>query len=194
MLIIGITGTIGAGKGTVVDYLTSRYGFKHYSVRKYLTELLQDQGIEPNRDHFTALANSLREKNNSPSFIIEELYRTASMHGDDAIIESIRTLGEIDKLRTLDNFILLAVDAEQSLRYQRVFARNSETDAIGYEKFKSDEDREMKSSNPNNQNLADCIALADYTIFNNDGLTELHEAIDHIIEKITKVNKIKDSR
>ena len=94
----------------------------------------------------------------------------------------------------MDNFILLAVDAEQSLRYQRVFARNSETDAIGYEKFKSDEEREMKSSNPNNQNLADCIALADYTIFNNDGLTELHEAIDRIIEKITKVNKIKDSR
>ncbi len=194
MLIIGITGTIGAGKGTVVDYLTSRYGFKHYSVRKYLTKLLLDQGIEPNRDHFTALANSLREKNNSPSFIIEELFSKAALHGDDAIIESIRTLGEIDRLRTLDNFILLAVDAEQSLRYQRVFARNSETDAIGYEKFKSDEDREMKSSNPNNQNLAGCIALADYTIINNDGLTELHDSIDHLIDKISKINTIKDSR
>lgn len=79
MLIIGITGTIGAGKGTVVDYLTSRYGFKHYSVRKYLTELLQDQGIEPNRDHFTALANSLREKQLSQLY-----YRRTLSHGINA--------------------------------------------------------------------------------------------------------------
>lgn len=186
MLIIGITGTIGAGKGTVVDYLTTRYGFKHYSVRNYLTELLRLKGIEPNRDHFTELANSLREKNNSPSFIIEELYRTAALHGGNAIIESIRTVGEIDKLKTLGNFILLAVDAEQSLRYQRAFARNSETDAIGYEKFKSDEEREMNSNNPNNQNLAGCIARADFTIVNNSGLPELHEAVDLIMKQIAK--------
>lgn len=189
MLIIGITGTIGAGKGTVVDYLTTRYGFKHYSVRKYLTELLILQGIEPNRDHFTALANSLREKNNSPSFIIEELYRTAALNGGNAIIESIRTVGEIDKLKTFGNFTLLAVDAEQSLRYQRAFARNSETDAVGYEKFKSDEEREMNSSNPNNQNLAGCIARADFTIINNEGLLELHEAVDRIMQKVAKAGE-----
>jgi len=36
MLVIGITGTIGAGKGTVVDYLTGKKGFSHFSVRGYL--------------------------------------------------------------------------------------------------------------------------------------------------------------
>ena len=74
MLIIGITGTIGAGKGTVVDYLTSRYGFKHYSVRKYLTELLRYQGIEPNRDHFTALANDMvRENSENKTYTLEAM-------------------------------------------------------------------------------------------------------------------------
>lgn len=36
MLIIGITGTIGAGKGTVSDYLVNKKGFKHFSVREFL--------------------------------------------------------------------------------------------------------------------------------------------------------------
>ena len=184
MLILGITGTIGAGKGTVVDYLTVHFGFNHYSVRKYLTQILQTQGIEPNRDHFTSLANALRTKNNSPSFIVEELYRTAARDGGHAIIESIRTIGEIEKLKSFGEFVLLAVDAEQSLRYQRAFARNSETDSIGYEKFKSDEEREMNSSNPHNQNLAGCIVRADYTILNNTGLAELHSALNAIMLKI----------
>ena len=35
MIIIGITGTIGAGKGTIVELLIKK-GFKHYSVRDFL--------------------------------------------------------------------------------------------------------------------------------------------------------------
>lgn len=38
MLVIGITGTLGAGKGTIVDYLVDSKGFAHYSVRAYLIE------------------------------------------------------------------------------------------------------------------------------------------------------------
>jgi dephospho-CoA kinase len=32
-MIIGITGTDGAGKGAVVDYLVAQKGFTHYSGR-----------------------------------------------------------------------------------------------------------------------------------------------------------------
>lgn len=41
MLIIGITGTNGAGKGTVVEYLVKEKGFSHYSVSGYLTQILK---------------------------------------------------------------------------------------------------------------------------------------------------------
>jgi len=184
MLIIGITGTIGAGKGTVVDYLVDKYHFNHYSVRKYLTKILHEQGLEANRDNLTILANSLREKNNSPSFIIEELYKEAQSQGGNAIIESIRTTGEIDKLKTLGKFVLLAVDADQKLRYERAFARKSATDQISFEKFQADETREMNSFNPNNQNLAGCIELADHKITNNMGVEELWGIIDTFMQKI----------
>lgn len=184
MLIIGITGTIGAGKGTVVDYLVERFDFKHYSVRKFLTELLNMQGKEPNRDSFTELANSLRVENNSSSYIIEQLYSQAQKHERNAIIESIRTVGEIEKLKEMGNFILIAVDADKKIRYDRIYARQSVTDNISFEKFIQDEDREMQSTNPNHQNLSACIALADYRLMNQGDLGELYGQIDTILAKI----------
>ena len=38
MNIIGITGTLGAGKGTIVDYLVQKKGYVHYSVRSFIAE------------------------------------------------------------------------------------------------------------------------------------------------------------
>ena len=76
MKIIGITGTLGAGKGAIVDYLTAHHGFKHFSVRDYLSNIIKAKGSEVNRDTLVATANELRAKN-SPSFIAEELFREA---------------------------------------------------------------------------------------------------------------------
>lgn len=42
MIIIGITGTLGAGKGTVVEYLKTK-GFKHFSVREFLTQEIKKE-------------------------------------------------------------------------------------------------------------------------------------------------------
>jgi dephospho-CoA kinase len=184
MIIIGITGTLGAGKGTVVSYLVDKFNFHHYSVRGYLTKILTSQGIEPNRDNFTLLANKLRSDNNSPSFLIEELYREAAINKENAIIESIRTTGEIDKLKALGEFYLLAVDGNRKLRYRRVRERNSETDEVSFEKFIEDEDREMNSQDPNSQNIAACIARADYQIMNDGNRAELYHKIDLFLEKM----------
>ena len=45
MIIIGITGTLGAGKGTIVDYLVKERGFVHYSVRAFITEEIEKREI-----------------------------------------------------------------------------------------------------------------------------------------------------
>ena len=177
MKIIGITGTIGAGKGTIVDYLVNHYDFKHYSVRGYLIEEAQKQNLPLNRDTYVQLANKLRELH-SPSFIIDELYKEAEKNGVNAIIESIRTLGEISSLRTKENFSLWAVDAAPEIRYERIFARKSETDLISFETFLSNEQREMNTDNPAKQNLAACISQADVLFSNNNDVAELFLQIE----------------
>lgn len=180
MIVVGVTGTLGAGKGTVVEYLVRVKGFVHFSVRGYLTKLIQEKGEIVNRDSLTHTANELR-KEHGPAYIIEELYALAAATGKNCIIESIRTPGEISSLRIQKSFVLLAVDADIKKRYYRITMRNSETDNIDFETFQSNEQREMHSDDPNKQNLAECIRQADHVLSNNGNLEDLHKQIEEVI-------------
>ncbi len=183
MIIIGITGTLGAGKGTIVDYLVKEKGFIHYSVRGFLIEEIKKQKMEVNRESMVVVANQLRASN-SPSYIIDQLYIQAAEKGKNCVIESIRTEGEINSLREKENFYLLAVDADQAIRYERIKIRKSSTDDVSFETFKQNEHREFESTDPNKQNLKRCIELADFVLKNDGDLTQLYDQIEQIMIKI----------
>jgi len=178
--IIGITGTLGAGKGTIVDYLVSKHGFTHYSVRGYLIGVLQKRGMEVNRDTLTQTANELRAQN-SPSFIAEELYLEAMKSGKNCIIESIRTVGEVKALQAKGGFSLYSVDTDRKIRYERIVLRASETDHISFDTFAANEERELSSSDPNKQNLNACMQLADFHFTNNGTFDDLYRQIDAVV-------------
>ena len=185
MIIFGITGTLGAGKGTVVDYLVKEKAFIHYSVRQFLINRLESEKKEVNRDTMVDLANALREKHGA-DYIARDLYKKAAENNTNCIIESLRTVGEINALREKEDFYLLAVDADAKLRYQRINLRKSETDNISFEEFVANEKREMQNDDPNKQNLKNCIEMADYQIDNNGSVNALHQKVEEIISDILK--------
>jgi len=188
-MIIGITGTFGAGKGTVVDFL-KQTGFKHYSVRDFLTDEIKKRGLPVNRDSMVIVANQLREIN-SPSYIVEKLYEQAKQEEGNVIIESIRTPGEAYKIKEMGGY-LIAVDADSKTRYSRIIIRQTETDNISYEEFINNEKREMFSTDPNKQNLSECIEMADYVIYNNKTFEELNKKIREVYQDI--LNKMDEKR
>jgi len=183
MIVIGITGTLGAGKGAIVQYLQKKETFRHFSVRDFIAREIQKRGLALNRDTLTLVANDLRTKN-SPSFITDQLFAEARKSGENSIIESIRTPGEITSLREKGRFFLFAVDADEKIRFSRIQKRGSETDHIDFETFVANEQREMSTDDPNKQNLKKCIELADYSFSNDGSIEELETQVAKVVAKI----------
>jgi len=183
-MIIGITGTLGAGKGTIVKYLLKN-NFKHYSVRDFLTEEILKRGLEPNRDNMIFVANELR-KNFGPSYIVEKLYETAKSVDGNSVIESIRCPGEVTALKNKGDFVLFSVDADVETRYSRIVGRAGTTDRVSFDEFLNQEQREMNSNNPNEQNLQKCIDMADYKIKNDWTIDELNKKVEKVLNAVWK--------
>ncbi len=183
MIVLGITGTLGAGKGTIVAYLQDKKQFAHYSVRAYLINEIERRGLPNNRDSMVVVANSLRA-DNSPSFVTDQLYLQALELGQNCIIESIRTPGEVLSLKKKTGFYLIAVDADPKIRYERIKKRASETDHIGFDTFLKNEAREMTNSDPNKQNLKKCIEMADFNLNNNGEISQLEAQVEKMIKTL----------
>jgi len=182
MLIVWITWTLGAGKGTIVDYLVKNKWFQHLSVRAYLTQEIERRGLPVNRDSMVLVANDLRATY-WPSYIVEQLYKEAVLTTKNSIIESLRAVGEVEALKWKENFHFFAIDADPKIRYERVVIRGSETDKISYEKFIEDEQKEMNNTDPTKQNIAKCMQMADHVFTNDWTLEELNTQIEEVLEK-----------
>jgi dephospho-CoA kinase len=187
MIIVGITGTSGAGKSTVAHHLRD-YGFAYYGVRDFISVEVEKRGLIVSRDTTVAVGNELREKYGH-DYIMRSLYERAQKEGVDVVIESVRALGELRYLRTQNNFVLISVDAPHDLRYRRVHQRRSSHDRISFDEFLQHEQREEFSLNPGRQSLRDVMAEADFFLTNDRDEKALRVAVNDTVAQIH--NRIK---
>lgn len=179
-MIIGITGTDGAGKGEVVKYLVETKEFQHYSARELISAAITKKGLDINRANMRLVANDLRRVHGN-EFIVSESIRRAQIVGHgDIVIESIRTVAEADYLKK-EGGILLAVDANQMLRFERIQSRASESDKVTFEEFKAHEELEMNDPDPNGMQKAKVMEMADYTIMNDGSRDDLYLMVDSFL-------------
>ena len=183
MVVIGITGTAGSGKGTVAQYLVDRYGFKHFSVRDFLIEEIKRRGMEINRDSMINTANELRNRYGA-EYIVMELYKKAEKDNCSCIIESIRTVGEVEALKDKGNFILWGIDSPLDIRYERIKKRNNSSDMVSFEKFKEQESKETSSKSKREQNITKCMEMADTIIKNTGSIEDLKKMVDKEIKSL----------
>src|SRR4030042_7035785 len=128
---IGLTGRIASGKETLTDFLRKK-GFIYFETSKVLIEELEKRGLEINRWNMQNLGDELREKD-GPGAIMK-LFLKKTEPGKNYIFDSLRNAGEAEFLKdNVKDFILIAVDASQKIRFQRVIERNKPTDPKTWE-------------------------------------------------------------
>lgn len=182
-MLIGITGTDGAGKGSVVEYLVARHNFVHYSSRALIMEEVASLGLEPIRTNLAVVGNKMRAEQGEDVIVKTALAKVSQTGAKRTIIESIRAEQEAVTLQKAGG-ILLAVDAPVLVRYERIVGRGTATDKVSLEEFKQQEELEMNDQRPGGMQKAKVMQMADYTIMNDGTITELAEKIEEFLRKV----------
>tara|TARA_B100000508_G_scaffold102982_2_gene81381 strand:- start:4914 stop:5453 length:540 start_codon:yes stop_codon:yes gene_type:complete len=177
-MIIGIAGTLGAGKGTVVEYLKEK-GFEHFSASKMLRAILESQGIVANREAYTVLGDELRSLNSAGPIAIQ--YALAKDTESNIIIESVHDVPEAEFLKE-KGAIMLGVNAPLEIRYERISKRGSEKDNVTFEEFEKIARHEEEGGGKHN--IRSVIAMSDHVISNEGTLEELHTKVDAFLKTL----------
>ncbi len=80
--------------------------------------------------------------------------------------------------------MLLAVEANQALRFERSRARGREGAAQRLEQFAREEEKELESQDPASQQLSATHDLSDVTVTNNGTLEQLHRELDVLLPRL----------
>jgi dephospho-CoA kinase len=182
-MLIGITGRIGAGKETLTKFFRDN-GFNYYETSKILKDELIRIGVDVTRSNMQDLGDKWR-KEDGPGALMKRLLEKIDK-SENCIIDSLRNSGEIDFLKNnVKDFVLVAVDADQKLRFERIVSRGKLSDPKTWEEFLAVDERDyFDPNNPNGQQVGKCIKRADYLITNNGEVGNSMKEIENIWEEI----------
>ncbi|HEY1064402.1 MAG TPA: AAA family ATPase [Candidatus Saccharimonadales bacterium] len=147
--VIGVAGTNGSGKDTVMQLLSSKYHYLFVSATDLLAAELTKRGEPTDREHKSALSAEWRREDGM-GVIVQKAYETWQEQASTykgVVVGSLRHPGEADVVHELGG-TMVWVDADPQVRYDRiqanVAARNRLVeDGITFEEFLAQEEREM---------------------------------------------------
>jgi len=177
-IVFGLTGPNAAGKGEVAACLR-RHGFAVHSLSDVVREEAAARGLPPEREHLIRIGNLLREEG-GPGVLAR---RILPRLGHRDVVDSIRSPGEVEVLRGLPSFVLLAVGAPLAVRFRRALARGRPGDPRTLEEFQARE-RQENAADPWSQQLDATFRLADRVLDNEGGLDRLAETVERLLSEL----------
>jgi len=106
----------------------------------------------------------------------------------DYIFDSLRNEKEAEFLRSnVKEFALIAVDAPQKIRFERILKRGKPSDPKNWKEFLKVDNRDFfDENNPLGQQVGKCMELADYKIINDGDLKTFMNEIKNIWQEIKR--------
>lgn len=179
-MLIGLTGRNASGKSTIVNWFSEK-GLKTASCSDSIRTWLAEQNIESTRDALIEGGRELRRQGGA-GVLAEMLLQM--LDGEDAVIDSIRTPGEVEALRERDDFILVEVRANSDTRWQRSQSRARTGDPLDRETFIKQEKAEAVAKDAAGQALNATAELADLVILNDGTENELSADLEELFLKL----------
>ena len=175
-MLIGLTGRNASGKSTLVAWFVSK-GMLSESCSDSIRAHLREQGVAESRSALIEGGRELRRMGGAGILAEMLLERLA---GSDAVIDSIRTPGEVEALRSREDFVLIEVRAGMEARWKRAQERARAGDALDRETFFAQEQSEAVAKDEAGQALDATASLADMILVNDDSIDELNADLEEL--------------
>ncbi len=182
---IGVVGQIAAGKEVFAEYLIKKYGFCTFSLSTVLHQELTKRGVDLfTRKTLQDIGDELRKKYGD-AVLAKRAIEILNNDKRPVVITGIRNPAEVKYLRTIKNFILVAVKAQRKIRFKRVLQRGKPWDPKTWRDFYKTDRRDFGiGQEKSGQQVGKCIELADYTLMNNSNVGRFYGKIEKLIKKI----------
>jgi len=180
-MIIGLTGKNAAGKGELANHLKDK-GFIYFSLSDALRDEATKQSLDHSRDVLIKLGTEMREKFGN-GILAERINEKIMEQKGNFVVDSIRNPGEVEELRKNDGFILIGVDADVKIRFERLMKRKRAGDSRTFEEFINHEKKENNNEG-SGQQLDKCIQMADKIIDSNGTIEEANKHIDNYLDSL----------
>lgn len=174
-IIFGFVGLPCAGKGTAIEYLVKKHGFSYFSTSDEIRKEIRRRGQEITRENLQKTAGEMRQKHGPDIWAKRAWEKVVSFGQNQAVVDAIRAVEEVEFLKKQPGFCLVAVLADARTRFQRMAKRSREGDPKTWEEFLKIEARDK---NAEGRNIEACLQMADFKVENNGTLEELEKEIE----------------
>lgn len=178
-LILGITGEMGSGKGTIAKHVNLEHKGSVHKFSTILRDVLDRLYLEQSRDNMQALSTIIR-KTYGEDILAKGMYHDAQNDEHElVIVDGVRRMSDITFLKELPHFKLIYVDADIQNRYERIVKRGENPDDAKktFAEFQKAHEDESEIQ------IRDLKNYANY-IVNNDGVyADLYKQVDEIIKE-----------
>jgi dephospho-CoA kinase len=179
MRTFGLISPMAAGKGTIANYLVTKYGAKTYNFSGPINEILKRLHIPHSRENQIKIGSSMREQYGEDVWAQTLKKDILKDNPNIAVIDGIRYPADLEISKTLPNFILVAVETDADKRFARLKIRSDRPgeDTLDRATFDTQHDSATE------RHIKEVMKEAHVVITNDGSLEELYTKIDNILKQ-----------